>query len=555
MTTRQVPYYDFIPLETFRYVDEFTTRTHDNFGENTFNSIYVVSYTPSNRPITAYEDYVSFYSTTTSIPSAKVVSVGTETSLSLTTGATTTSRFRFSGGARKTIGSTTVQGSAVMSQRVAKQSETSPYGGIRFEVFDNSDDNSVFSVVAGAGGLPSYQELQAGQVIGGKTGWSFQVTPVQVVMLDSDGNGNYPVVDIVTSEGTSTWTEYLYDDPQITVYSVSKTANRVSVGTTPQIQTLAIESYSYNTTLSSSTYEYLKANTTDFTAEVFEPYTKTGFTSTEYDNLGAFIAQKTFLYGKTKSVSFQRHSKSTYNGTAFSDPPYVALTKGQEFDGIRVRVFRTFSGRLPWNNYGMQPIIAGAPGENFFLEPVGPPCIGGIHRSGNNFGLADNCPYTFPASLLWPGQHKSEQVAPFASFFYEGGVPLISHSITWEHDARTYNWVTADGVRGEIQVQGKVNDTSVSSAKFSISVTGDCNYTGVNVTTQAGGEYFSDKKATLVANSPLIVSIQGGTKTFGQGTFEITEPMRLLAAGSVIDPGVIIIGKTYVASRNVFIAQ
>ena len=167
----------------------------------------------------------------------------------------------------------------------------------------------------------------------------------------------------------------------------------------------------------------------------------------------------------------------------------------------------------------------------------------------------DNCPHTFPANLLWQGVHDPIYAAAFASSFYEGGVPLISHNIPWEHESRTYNWITADGSKGELKVQGAVNSTSTSSATFSIGVEGECDYTGGKQTSQAGGEYFSSRKATLVANCPAAVFIKGGTKSFAVGTHEITEPMRfdIRQVGSVIASGIVVIAPTYSPYQNIFI--
>ena len=591
-------------LEQTQYKTDYSASRH------TYTSREFVSYSTSSRPLSAWEDDLSFNTTTTSIHSAKIVSVGTYTFLSQTTGSTTTSRFTLVNGRQVTTGSTTAAHGSAVYQTVTKGGASlQTYASTRWEVFDNSDNNKVFRVVAGQGGLPSYEELQAGFVLG-ESGWSVEAKEVEVDGETSDAptsQGNRSWTEFVTYETTYTETEEFwepyqttregwtdttiatttelfgtetdttvdtettyvetYEDyssttriadyeisdtltetSQVTVYQFTKTANRVSIGTKPTISTYGETVTTYKTTTSSETFSDAVGNLTLGT--ITDPYVVTSnFTTTMPKTDGALVGS---VYATTKQTANDILSTTTYINEIYTLAEQVYAGPSVTYQGNYIFSIETLSGITP---YFMHPIINGAGIDNFLLEPVGPPCIGGVHRSGNKLELVDNCPHTFPAMLLWQGVHDTIHAAAFASSFYEGGVPLISHNIPWEHESRTYNWLTADGSKGELKVQWTVDSTSTSSTTFSIGVEGECDYTGGKQTSQAGGEYFSSRKATLVANCPAGVSIKGGTTSFPIGTHEITEPMRfdIRRAGSVMVSGIVEIAPTYYAYNNVFI--
>lgn len=597
----------------------------------TYTAAEFVSYSTTSRPLEAAEGAVSFSTTTVTIPSAKVVSVGTYTFLSQTTGSTTTSRFLLTNFTQKTTGSTTADGSAVYITVTRGGAALQTYASTRWEVFDNSDGNSIFSVVAGQGGLPSYQELQAGLVLG-EAGYDVEVGQIVVATYRQVGTGrtaSYEAIGTIdvtsrlTTSGTRTWTEFLtyetsyeateevwepyqttregwtettlatttelfgtetdttvdtgttyvetYEDYSSTtkiadyqiydtltetslgeIYRFTKTANRELIGTKPDISSYGETETFYKTKTSSESWSAEIGNRIIQTGT--EAYVVTSnFSITKPKSDGALVG---CVYATTKHTTIERNSTTTYEARYFSTPEVSAVYQNEllteQLQGNFISSFQTSSGINP----NASPLIAGAAIENFLLEPVGPPAIGGVHRSGRALELVDNCPHTFPAILLWQGVHETIHAAAFASSFYEGGVPLISHNTPWEHESRTYNWITADGARGTLKVQGAVNSTSQSSTTFTIGVDGQCDYTGAKQTSQAGGEYFSSRKATLVANCPAVVSIEGGTKTFGVGTHEITEPMRfdIRQAGSVIAPGIVVIGPTYSPYQNVYLA-
>lgn len=603
------------------YTDGSSTSRVDSFERTryTYTALGFVSYNTTSRPLVAGEGDLFFSTTTVTIPSAKVASVGTYTFLSQTTGSTTTSRFLLTNFTQKTTGSTTADGSAVYETVTRGGASLQTYATTRWEVFDNSDNNSVFRVVAGQGGLPSYEELQDGFVIG-EAGYDVEVGQVVVGTYNGSGSVNGTVETTApTSQGTRSWTEYVtsessyeateevwepyqttregwtdttlatttelfgtetdttvdtgttyietYEDyssttrwagyaiydtvtetSQVTVYRFTKTANRALIGTKPQIGTYRETVTDYKTTTSSTSFQEAVGNKTLGTGLEWDASKANSFVAAIPKDQGAIVG---FAYSTTRQTTINRNSSQVYSLTAFTFPEQVVIYSDERYEGNFISSFQTSSGI----NSNASPLIAGAAIENFLLEPVGPPAIGGVHRSGRALELVDNCPHTFPAILLWQGVHETIHAAAFASSFYEGGVPLISHNTPWEHESRTYNWITADGARGTLKVQGAVNSTSQSSTTFTIGVDGQCDYTGGKQTSQAGGEYFSSRKATLVANCPAVVSIEGGTKTFGVGTHEITEPMRfdIRQAGSVIAPGIVVIGPTYSPYQNVFI--
>jgi hypothetical protein len=604
---------------TYSYNSGTVMTTITQGGQNSFNTPTankLISYAVNTYPLQAGAADLSFSTLTTTIPSAKVVSVGTYTFLSQTTGSTTTNRFSIANYRNVTTGTYTADGSGVY------ETVTTRYGGVyntsRWEVFDNSNDNSVFRVVAGEGGLPSYEELQAGAVIG-EAGYSVEVGQVVVGTYNGSGSVNGTVETTApTSQGTRSWTDFVtyettyesteevwetfqttregwtdttiatttelfgtetdttvdtettyvetYEDyssttsigeyeiydtftetSQVTVYQFTKTANQALIGTKPQIESYGETVTTYKTTTSSESFVQTIGNASLYTY-IDWGYSTTGMVWAKPKEDGAIVGH---YYVTTATGAMPRASFSTATVEVFTIPDQIVIASDRNYKGNFVRSFYTSSGQ---NNYGNYALIFGAASDNFLLEPVGPPCIGGVHRSGNKLELVDNCSHTFPAMLLWQGVHDPIHAAAFASSFYEGGVPLISHNIPWEHDSRTYNWLTADGSKGELKVQWTVDSTSTSSTTFSIGVEGQCSYTGGKRTSQAGGEYFSSRKATLVANCPAVVSIKGGTKSFAVGTHEITEPMRLdRRAGSVMASGILVIPPTYYAYNNVFI--
>lgn len=567
----------------------------------------LISYAVNTYPLQAGAADLSFSTLSTTIPSAKVVSVGTYTFLSQTTGSTTTNRFSIANYRNVTTGTYTADGSGVY------QTVTTRYGGVyatsRWEVFDNSNNNSVFRVVAGQGGLPSYEELQDGFVIG-EAGYDVEVGQVVVngevetaaptfqatrswtdfatyettyeateevwETFETTREGWTDTTIATTTElfGTETdttvYTETTYvetyedyssttsigeyeiydtltETSQVTVYQFTKTANQALIGTKPQIESYGETVTTYKTTTSSESSVQTKGNRSLYTY-IDWGYSTADMVWTKPKEDGGIVG---YYYVTTATGAMPRASFSTFTVEVFTIPDQIKINSDRNYQGNFVRSFYTSSGQ---NNYGNYALIFGAASDNFLLEPVGPPCIGGVHRSGNKLELVDNCPHTFPAMLLWQGVHDPIHAAAFASSFYAGGVPLISHNIPWEHESRTYNWLTADGSKGELKVQGAVNSTSTSSTTFSIGVDGQCSYTGGKRTSQAGGEYFSNRKATLVANCPAVVSIKGGTKSFAVGTHEITEPMRFdRRAGSVMVSGIAVIAPTYYAYHNVFI--
>ena len=546
---------------------------------------------------TASDASLTFISTTTAIPSAKVVSLGDSTFLSKTTGSSTTSRYQNTNFSTKTLGSYTLSTvSGVQTSRTASNSYNT-YASTRWEVFDNGDNVTIFSVFAGAGGFPSFQQLTAGAVIG-EAGYSVEELALLVVTAS-------PPDALSTFVGSRSWTEYLttlseatvevWDweaftsttqyagyfeavtaTSSVSVYSATKTANRVVIGTTPQIQTWGYTETTLMTTSFSETLSATVPNKTLRTFESLEAYIKSPCLTTQYKESEAFIADRLFLNSTVVTTSKQRLSMRTVEVTDFTVPSYTIIYESETYEGNYVRYYFTSSGRIGTNNEAPQNLSAifdVGIDDNFFLEPVGPHGMGGVHRSGNQLGLADNCPHTFPASLLWQGRYASSHAAVSASSFYSGGIPLISHKNTWEWESRTYNWITADSSTGQLAVAGAVNSTSQTSTTFSIGVTGSLDYTGGNVTTQAGGEYFASKKATLVANSPVFVSTHGGTTTFASGTYEITAPMcfppivtkgrpdsvvgpiLFFQEGSVIYPGIVEVRPTYKATSfpNIFL--
>ncbi len=591
-------------------------RKGETTGEGYFHiENYTVSSTTTRHEV-AGDESLSFSTTTTSISSAKVVSVGTYTFLSATTGSTTTSRpIRTN---YKNITTATITGeSLVYSNRQVQGARRQTYAKTRWEVFDNGDDFSVVKVVAGAGGLPSYEVLPDGYVVG-EAGYDVEEGQVEVRTYNS--GATYEESTMPTFESTSSWTEGItsessyreteevwnpvqttregytettvetttelfgtettitvdatttyveeYEDytsttqlgyenwetvtetSAISTYRVTKTANRAWIGSVHTIESWGSTETTYKTTSTSQTYQYGKGNKTLYTGVGVVTYEKNDQFATKYNDNGAFIADRMFLYLTTRNTSTEAASSQGYTIDAFTVRPVVVVWPSVQYQGNYISSFQTVSGV---NGYA---VINGNGYDNFFLEPVGSPCIGGINRTGDYLELEDNCPHSFPAIMLWQGAFDSSHAAPSASSFYEGGVPLISHQETWEYSSRTYSWITADGTEGKLKVSGEENSTSTSSTTFTIKVKGNRSYTGGNLTTQAGGKYFSDRKATLFANCPLVVSIQGGTKSFGRGVHEITEPMRRdirSPAGSVVYSGTQRIGPTYFPYNNIYI--
>jgi hypothetical protein len=193
---------------------------------------------------------------------------------------------------------------------------------------------------------------------------------------------------------------------------------------------------------------------------------------------------------------------------------------------------------FPWRN---EPVYKIAERPGFIMEPVGPPCIGGYNATGpQGLGFDDNCPFSFPAYLLWEAANDSRYAAVSASSFYIGGIPLISHEKQWEWQGRTYAWLSLNANGGALRVDS--GGTATPSSSFTIKVTGNCTYTGGLSEMHAGGRYYSSNsqaQATLVANSPLIVSVENTTSSFAAGTYEITQPMKILPDqyGSVVLAG------------------
>lgn len=572
-----------------------------------------VSYETTSTTVRGGAGALTFSTLSTSIQSAKVITVSTLTFLSQTTGQTTTSRWGVSN--QTTAYTTTTYGTQEVLETITI-GHPDIYTSTRYEVFDDGNDY-VEIVSVGAGGLPTFQVLEEGAVVG-EEGHSYKVgqmlklasvssVPTLTTIKSSIGLKTYEtfyedtyadwyIVGDTTSVGydyttLETTTEFFgtettitldttttfaetypvystsiatYGSPQyrtltetsmVSTYNVTKTVNRVSIGKKHAISAKSYSTWSHIETSEilttiTETSETVSANTVWGTRVKVESYIGT-YIETKFSDSGAFVADKMFLFVTTRIGTGLCIRTVPFTDDDHFIPPFI-ITATQASDepvtfsdgNYRVTLFTSSGANL---------IIENA-GSNFFLEPVGPPCLGGIHASGSNLEFEDNSPHYFPASLLWQGQHDSIHASPSASSFYQGGVPLISHNITWEWQSRTYNWITADGTTGELQVQGTVNSTSTSSTTFSIGLKGECTYTGAMVTTQAGGKYFSTNQATLVANSPVVVFAQSGTKSFGEGVHTITEAMRFdnRLQGSVLSPGTLAIYKEY-RNRNTFL--
>lgn len=540
---------------------EETSPPNTNSYQYFFNSITTTTY-----PLIARTQTWSFDTTTIGIISAKDTTLGasTDTTVSLTTiySTTTTSVFKktpevvstYSSGKRTELSFTFLE--YPVTQWMAFST--------RYEVFDNSDGVTLAIATAGNGGLVSYRTLSPGEVVGEES-WKFvtYVSQIITVGLEPFEESNYfpppqssvfssTYEGVVTGEGyygggeDGVYSPYTYTETESSVaYNINATANRGYIGTyNTNIKSQSAESVWEKRGTFTVSENRTVGDTTITVQKTIIP-SGTNITTTKYITNGAFVADGgpiLFLTTATTRVGCWATTNQTITGMKLK--PYAVV---QQVDGFTANAQGNViyseivtKDSVPWRQGPFYQIEA-PPG--FIMEPVGPPCIGGYHATiPQGLGFDDNSPYSFPASLLWEAANDDIYAAVSASSFYIGGVPLISHDKKWEWQGRTYAWLSLNANGGALRVDS--GGTATPSSSFTIKVTGGCTYTGCSSEMHAGGRYYSknaEAKATLVANSPLIVSVENTTSSFAVGTHEITQPMKILPDqyGSVVLAGLV----------------
>jgi hypothetical protein len=525
------------------------------------------SHTTTTSPLTARTQSGSFDTTTIGIISAKDITLGTstDTTVSLTTifSPTTTSVFKKTPEVVSTYSNRTdvVQ---VYTELVQYWTQQLCYS-TRYEVFDNSDGVTLAIATAGNGGLVSYRTLSPGEVVGEES-YKFVTYVSQIFTVSTENfigsdylpppqtsNFSTTYAAVATKEvwyggggEDDAWFSFIETETESSVaYQISATANRGYIGTyDTRISSTSAKSIWEKMTTYTITDNRAVGDTTITVQKTVIP-SVTNITTTIYNTNGAFVADNgaiLFLTTATTRAQCSEATNETITGVKYKPYAVVQVVDGYS-EGAQGNVIQSeivTKDSFPWRN-GPVYKIAAEPG--FILEPVGPPCIGGYNATGpQGLGFDDNCPFSFPAYLLWEAANDSRYAAVSASSFYIGGIPLISHEKQWEWQGRTYAWLSLNANGGALRVDS--GGTATPSSSFTIKVTGNCTYTGGLSEMHAGGRYYSSNsqaKATLVANSPLIVSVENTTLSFAAGTYEITQPMKILPDqyGSVVLAGLV----------------
>jgi len=521
------------------------------------------SNTTTTSPLTGRSGSLTFETTTVNIISAKDTTLGTSTDTytSLTTiySSTTSSvpKVPYISSVATYSSRTDVVG--VYTQLVQYWTQQLCYS-TRYEVFDNSDGVTLAIATAGNGGLVSYRTLSPGEVVGEES-YKFVTYDSQIFTVSTENfiesdylpppqtsNFSTTYAAVATKEvwyggggedGGGAWMPVTETETESSVaYQISATANRGYIGTyDTRISSTSAESIWEKMTTYTITDNRAVGDTTITVQKTVIP-SVTNITTTIYITNGAFVADNgaiLFLTTATTRAQCSEATNETITGVKYKPYAVVQVVDGYS-EGAQGNVIQSeivTKDSFPWRN-GPVYKIAAEPG--FILEPVGPPCIGGYNATTpQGLGFDDNCPFSFPASLLWQGANS-------ASSYYIGGVPLISHEKQWEWQGRTYAWLSLNANGGALRVDS--GGSATPSSSFTIKVTGECTYTGCLSEMHAGGRYYSSNsqaKATLVANSPLIVSVENTTSSFAAGTYEITQPMKILPDqyGSVVLAGLV----------------
>lgn len=549
--------------QVFRIVNSYVNTDWNAPNLGTY-ALPAYTHTTTTSPLIGTKGSLNFSTTTTDIISAKDTTLGTSTDTytSLTTiySSTTSSVPKVTTLNTVIYGnSTTIQSSYTeLTQYWTKQLCYST----RYEVFDNSDGVTLAIATAGNGGLVSYRTLSPGEVVG-EASYKFVTYDSQIFTVGTEpfiasdhipppqtSNFSNTYVDIATAEvwyggggedGGGAWTPVTITEQESSVaYIITRTANRGFIGThNTDISSVSSEIVWDKMTTHTIEFNGTVGDTTITTFKTTIPST-TNITTTKYVTNGAFVADNgptLFLTTTTAGVPCAVSTMSSITGVQYKPYHVVQVVDGYtgyaQGNVIQAEVVNKDS--VPWRNGPVYKITA-EPG--FILEPVGPPCIGGYNATTpQGLGFDDNCPFSFPAHLLWEAANDSRYAAVSASSFYIGGVPLISHGKKWEWEGRTYAWLSIDANGGTL----RVNTGGTATSSFTIRVTGNCSYSGGLSEVHAGGEYYSSSKATLVANSPLKVSVENTTSSFAAGVHQITRPMSILPNqyGSVVLAGLV----------------